>query len=364
VTNNRQIRFCLPPILLLAALLVLTACANPAYYWQAVRGHFRLMHERQDVSGLLADPATDPALRQRLLLARQMLDFAERDLDLPAGDSYQELVQAGGPVTWNVVATPRLSLEPRQWCFPVAGCVAYRGYFERARAEDYAHKLRSRGMDVAIFPASAYSTLGWFDDPLLDTMLDQPPARLAGTLFHELAHQKLYVRGDTRFNEAYASFVEGAGVERWLNHEPGHAVELEEWRRREDAGRAFSELIGETRRELAALYESGYEERVALQAKQAAFDHLRLRYDQLVEEAWGGDRYFSGWMGEDLNNAHLVAIGAYAGGRCAFAGLMRQAGGQFSQFQRLAAQQAQLDKAARSHWLDQPCPVVASDPEL
>jgi predicted aminopeptidase len=349
---------------LLLCTLALTACASPAYYWQATTGHFSLMQQRQPVDAILADPDADGELQDQLKLAGELLDFAEHDLALPTGGSYRSLVEVEGPVTWNVVAAPEFSLQPKQWCFPVAGCVAYRGYFEREKALAFARKLEQRGLDVAVLSASAYSTLGWFDDPLLSTMLDQEPQRLAGALFHELAHQRLYVHDDTAFNEAYASFVESAGVERWLGKRNGGSVALDAWREEQAAGRAFSTLVNEIRQALTALYDSRQSEAVMRREKAIIFDDLRRRHGHLVRAEWGGRAYFSGWLQDGLNNAHLIAIGAYAGGQCAFEHLMSQSGGDFTNFHELASEVAKRPGTDRRDWLNQPCAVVASGREL
>lgn len=346
------------------ATLFLTACASPAYYWQATTGHLELMSQRRAVDDMLADPATEPALRERLAQAGEILEFADRQLGLPAGGSYRSYVEAGGPVTWNVIATPPYSLQPKRWCFPVAGCVAYRGYFERDKALAFAGRLEKQGLDVAVLPAAAYSTLGWFEDPLLDTMLERDPEQLAGTLFHELAHQRLYLNDDTAFNEGYASYVEAAGVAFWLEGQAGADQRLAAWRQGREAAQDFDALLRRARAELKALYAGGREPEDMATQKAAAFARLRQRYQDLVDQTWNGRAYFSGWMQHPLNNAHLAAFSAYAGGRCAFDGLMLEAGGDFPTFHALAEAAADTPRAERRAWLDQACPAVASGPEL
>lgn len=346
----------------LAGLLV-SSCAGPAYYWQASAGHLRLMSERQDVDELLANPATHPQLRERLQLASALLDFARRQLDLPADGSYQSLVEVGGPVTWNVVATPEFSLEPERWCFPVAGCVTYRGYFDRSDAERFAQKLAGKGFDVAVSPAAAYSTLGWFDDPLLDTMLAQPPSRLAAMLFHELAHQRLYVKGDTAFNEAYAGFMEQAGVRLWLQ-QAGDGEGLQQWRMAQKAAREFTGLLLEVRERLAALYRSAAGPGVIRLAKQDALAAMQSEYRTLVEQRWQGQDYFGGWMQGPLNNAHLATISTYARGHCAFAGILDGAEGNFITFHEQLEPLLQAETGERGAWLEQECAGVASALEL
>lgn len=351
-------------ILLLLTSLLTPGCAGPGYYWQAATGHLHLMNQRQDIDTLLHDPDTDPLLTMRLQTAREILAFAEAELELPTRGSYQSFLQVGGPVAWNVVATDEFSLEPKYWCFAVAGCVMYRGYFEQAKAQRFGEKLTGRGMDVAVSPAAAYSTLGWFEDPILDTMLEQAPARLAGTLFHELAHQRLYVRGDSAFNEAYASFIEEAGVTRWLQGQEDGGKALRQWREMRMASNQFAGLLRDFRRELEALYESGTTEPVMRKSKQEILKRLRLHYRDLVDRQWEGRDYFGDWLRAGLNNAHLATISAYTDGRCAFGELLRQAEGDLGRFNELAAMISRLEMTERKTWLGQECAVVASQPEL
>ena len=346
------------------ALLVLAGCAGPAYYAQATAGHFELMRQREPIADLVAQPGTDPALAARLQTALDARRFAIDALGLPDTDSYTRFVATGREaVTWNVVAAPEFSLEARRWCFPVAGCVPYRGYFDRDDAERFAESQRRRGYDVTVFPALAYSTLGWFEDPLLDTMLRYSDAQLADTLFHEMAHARLYVRGDTAFNEAFAGFVGERGLERWLTANDD-TDRLAAWRRARGASKEFQALLDETRRELAAIYRAGRDEDRMRAKKSAAFERLRAHYRSLVQERWSGTDYFAGWFAREPNNASLALAGAYAGGRCAFAVLFAEAEGDFRRFYRLAEARAALDSEARRAWLERPCPAIASAGDL
>src|SRR5690606_34424926 len=198
-------------------LLVLLTSGCASYYGQLAQGQWQLLRDRQPLERVIADPATDPALQRRLALAGQARDFASARLGLPDNGSYRSYVELDRPfVVWNVFATEEFSVEPRQHCFPIAGCVAYRGYFRLGRARGAAALLAAEGLDTWVAPVDAYSTLGWFDDPLLSSMLRRDDARLAGVIFHELAHQQLYLPGDTAFNESYASFVEQEGLRQWL----------------------------------------------------------------------------------------------------------------------------------------------------
>ncbi len=346
----------LAPLALLAMTLLLTAsCSTLSYYGQAISGHLSLMHQRQDVSQVLDDPRTEPGLASKLRLAESILQFAGTELMLDAHGSYRQLVVTGQPaVSWNVVAAPEFSVEPRTWCFPVAGCVPYRGYFKQEKAQAFAEHLRGGGLDVDLSPVAAYSTLGWFDDPLLDTMLDYPPSQLAAVLIHELAHQKLYVEGDTAFNDSFAEFVESLGVEQWLQ-DTGQADELRNWTLRRQAEPQFTRLLASTRESLASLYASGQEPAVMRQEKQATLAALLQQYRLLVEQEWQGRDYFGGWLDGELNNARLALATSYAGGSCAFRGLYRQADGRLEDFYTLAEQQAALSQSQRTAWLQAPC---------
>jgi len=354
----RAIRTVVPGVLLcLAALpILLTGCASPAYYAQAVSGHLALMRSREPVATYIQDAETDDRTAGRLALAQELLAFAEDTLDLPADGSYETYAPTpGGAVTWNVVATPPFSLEPKRWCFPVAGCVPYRGYFEREDAERFAERMRARGRDVSVSRARAYSTLGWFEDPILGTMLDGSEAALADTLFHELAHQALYVKGATAFNESYATFVAREGVRAWMTR-AGNPAGLAAWEAREAAAAAFIDLLGDTREQLARRYAEGGTEAELRADKARILAALRQRYDDLVATAWDGRDRFGGWFDPPPNNADLALMGSYTGGLCAFETLWVEADGDFRRFHALARAVGEKSREARRAWLDTPCP--------
>lgn len=312
-----------------ALALLLSGCGELAYYGQAVSGQWQLLRLRRPVDTLLADPATPLLLRRHLETARSIRDFASRELGLPDNGSYRGYADLGRPfVVWNVFAAPALALEPKQWCFPVLGCVAYRGYFERGRAADLARELRQQGWDVYLAGIPAYSTLGWFDDPLLNTFIHWPPGRLADLLFHELAHQRLYIGDDTAFNESFATAVGELGAWRWLERHAGsreradYALELE---RRQ----ALLEQAGQAREALATLYASNLSDAAKRRGKARILGELRDRY----LARWGGDGGYDAWF-EDLNNAKLAALSAYHRLVPAFKALFREAGGDFMEFYR------------------------------
>jgi hypothetical protein len=211
---RRALRLLLPALLL---ALLLPACSSLGYYGQAVNGQLQLLARRQPIDSLLEAESTPADLRARLALVRQLLDFAAQELALPVHDQYRSYVELDRPfVVWNVFATPEFSMQPKTWCFPVAGCVAYRGWFSEARARADARRLREAGFDVFVGGVAAYSTLGWFSDPVLSTVLYREDHRLAMLLFHELAHQVAYTRDDSVFNESFATAVEQLGLAAWL----------------------------------------------------------------------------------------------------------------------------------------------------
>lgn len=351
-------------LVIAAAAMQLSSCASPAYYWQAASGHFALMRARQDVIEAIEQGSADEDTLEKLRLSRDIKTFAVTELDLPDTDSYSDFVRTGrDAVVWNVVAAPEFSLEAKTWCFPVSGCVPYRGYFDRGAAQDFAERLAERDLDVAISPAIAYSTLGWFDDPLLDTMWRQSEAQFAAYLFHEMAHQKLYVKGDAKFNESYASFVEAIGVERWLEQRnDGEA--LENWRTLSEARSAFNMLVHQSRAELAEIYASSAASEAMREDKQAAFDRLQTRYHRLRQDQWNGRDYFGGWFDRELNNARFALFDSYEGGHCAFDRLYDEAGEDIERFHDLARVKSRLPADGRRRWLTQSCDEIARAPEL
>lgn len=351
-------------VLALALALLAAACAAPSYYVQAVSGHYSLMNQREDIDALLSRQGTDTELASRLELAGEMREFGVRVLGLEDSGAYRQYVATGrDAVAWNVVATPEFSLAPKRWCFLVSGCVPYRGYFDRDDAERFARKLAAQGYDIALSPATAYSTLGWFDDPLFDTMFRHGNTELAAVLFHEMAHQKLYVKGDAAFSEAFATFVEGVGVERWIRAH-GTPGSLEQWRQKEAASLQFNAFLRQQRKLLEKIYAKEQDEAELRLEKQAFFGRFRQAYQAMVAEAWNGRDYYGGWVVGELNNAHLALVSTYQGGACAFSNLYRAAGENMERFMQLSAQTAALSRADRDRWLQQACSAVAPGGDL
>lgn len=342
-------------LVILVVLSLLSVCSGPRYYMQAISGQLKLMHSRQDIQTLLNNPETNPKLIAHLQSADHIKAFAESVLDLPGEQSYSSYVEVKGTaLVWNVVATPEFSLQAKQWCFPVAGCVPYRGFFEQQKAIDSADRLRNKGMDVHVSPAAAYSSLGWFEDPLLSTMLSGSDTRLAAYLFHELAHQRLYIKGDGAFNEGYASFVGETGVKIWLESQQRH-YDLLEWQQRQQASRDVAGLIGEIQTELNVLYLSDQPEATKRGMKAEIIGSLSNSHEQLIAEQWDGKRYFNTWFKDPINNAKLALFNTYQGSNCAFQGLLNKAGGCLKEFHQLAQQVSELGKTEREEWLNQPC---------
>ena len=338
-------------LMLPGVALILSGCAELAYYRQAAAGQLELLHARRPVAEVLADPATAPELRRRLETAQALRAFASGELGLPENGSYRGYADLRRPhAVKSVFAAPELSLEPRRWCYLAVGCMSYRGYFDAAAAQDLAAELRAAGEDVYVADIPAYSTLGWFDDPLLNTFMAWPVGRLAELMFHELSHQRLYVSGDTAFNEAFATTVGRLGAEQWLKRQ-GTAREREDYvadaRRRED----FLRLTATARERLAVLYDSSRPDAGKRAAKQRILTELRDGYQQL-KQRWGGYAGYDRWFAQDLNNAKLAGNSTYYRWVPAFLALYEQEGQNFVAFYRAVEAIGRLPPSARSARLE------------
>ena len=300
---------------LLLAVMVLAGCAETRYYWQSVHGHVQLLQAARPLDDWLQDAQTPAALKERLLLAQRIRDFAVRELALPDNSSYRRFAQLQRrAVVWNVVAAPAFSLELKSWCFPVAGCVLYRGYYDETQAREYAAELQLQGLEVSVYGVPAYSTLGWMNwaggDPLLSTFIHYPEGELARLVFHELAHQVLYVRDDTMFNESFATAVEQMGGARWLSRSPSDTVRRE-FEQFDTRRRQFRELALVTRARLQIIYRmpDAASNPQAAQAKEAAMAEFRQRY-AVLRAAWGGYGGYDQQVAR-ANNASFAAQAAY-----------------------------------------------------
>jgi predicted aminopeptidase len=312
------------------ATLLLSGCSSLSYYAQLAGGQMALLRAREPVADVIADPQRDPKLRDHLIKSQQARAFATEYLHLPDNRSYRLYADIRRPyVVWNVFATGEFSLDPVTHCFPVAGCVAYRGYYAQGAARGDAAVQKLEGKDVYVSGVEAYSTLGWFDDPIISSMMNWGDERLATLIFHELAHQRFYVKDDSEFNESYASFVEQEGTRQWrtargLPAEGGSS----EARRRDQ----LTELALDTRDRLKALYAEPLSPQVMRERKAAEFERLRSEYRQLRDSQWDGDKRFDGWVYAPMNNARLLPIGLYDQWVPAFEAVFREVHGDWPAF--------------------------------
>jgi predicted aminopeptidase len=337
---------------LLAALALClgSGCSDLGYYRQSLGGHLDLMSRAKPVDDWLADGATPAQLKQRLALAKQMREFSVQVLKLPDNPSYRAYADLQrGAAVWNVVAAPALSLTLKTWCYPVTGCVGYRGYFDRAEADALGAQLRAEGWDVSVYGVPAYSTLGWSNwiggDPLLNTFVNGSEGELARLIFHELAHQKLYVADDTMFNESFATAVERIGVQLWLEQQ-GDAAARERYRVGQQRRQDFRELTMRWRDKLEQLYASSLPETEQLAAKAELLAQLRSEYAQMKQQRWAGFTGYDPWF-DNVNNASLGVLAAYTELAADFERLFEQQGRDFERFYAEAARIAALPKAQR-----------------
>jgi predicted aminopeptidase len=289
--------------------VALSGCALP-YYWQAIGGQMDLLRKRTPIEKVIVDPDQDTQTKVMLQTLIELRRFAVTELLLPDNRSYTTYVDIDRPyVVWNVVAAEKFSVDPLQWCFPVAGCVSYRGYFDRDDAETFQRTLDQQGFDTYSGGSGAYSTLGYFADPVLSTMLGAGVEYAAGILFHELAHQKHYVRDDSELSEGFATVIEEYGVEAWLR-DSGDTEGLAQYRRRVARRGEFAEFVATHRAHLRAVYQSDASDAMKADAKAAAFAAMRLDFEEL-RTRWGGARDYDAWFERSPNNATLAAIATY-----------------------------------------------------
>ncbi len=293
-----------------AAIALATLALSGCYVLQAASGQAQVIHRSKPIAEVLADPTTTAKTKERLQLVEAARAFAIDELALHDGKSYRKFADMGRPyVVHNVVATPEFSVEPRHWCFPITGCIAYRGYFDEQRAHAYGLKLSLRGDDVSVDGVPTYSTLGHLPDPVFGSMLGWRDTRLVGTIFHELAHERLYFADDSEVNEAFASVVEDEGIRRWLQQQ-GRAGEIVAHEAAMARQKEFAALLRDARSRLAQLYASGLPPATMRTDKQREFGQLEFRYEQLRAH-WGGYAGYDGWFARSLNNAHLAAVATY-----------------------------------------------------
>jgi predicted aminopeptidase len=329
-----------------ALVLLLSGCTAAGYYGQAVNGHLHIMRATRPIQELLQDPAADPALKDKLRNVIAIREFASRELALPDNGSYRSYAGLGRPfVVWNVFAAPEFSVEPEKWCLAVVGCVNYRGYFDRAEAERYAGELKSTGLETHVGGVAAYSTLGYFDDPVLDTFLRMGETETARIVFHELAHQVVFVKGDTVFNESFATAVENEGMRRWFarNSRPDqHQAYLARQQRREQ----FARLVEDTRSKLRTLYAARQPQAEMRRAKAEILAETKRAYAGL-KTSWGGDGSFDPWFDQGLNNARIASQALYTQLALSFEALLEQEGRDLPRFYRRVQALARLSREER-----------------
>ncbi len=339
-----------------SAVLLLGACSMFGYYGQAVSGQLHILTHRQKIDQLLEDPATDPQLKTRLAEVAAIRRFAADALSLPLDSQFSTYVDLGRPfVVWNVFAAEEFSMEPRSWCYPVAGCVSYRGYFDEAAAQAFATDLRMEGLDVYVGGIAAYSTLGWFSDPVLNTVLNRREHQLAALVFHELGHQVAYAKGDTEFNESFATAVEREGQRRWLQAR----VDAETRRELEESiatelqrQEQFVALVQAAAEDLRLLYASNAADMGA--GKQQRMERLRADYTMLKTTQWQDYSGYDAWFAGELNNAKLATVTTYNNLVPGFTALLAELGNDLPAFYKRVAELAELPYDQRRQALGAP----------
>lgn len=345
-------------VLILAVLLA--ACESLQYYSQAVTGQLYILSHRKPITRLLRDPQTSPALKAKLESIGRINAFAESRLQLPLGSNYSTYVDLQRQyVVWNVFAAPEFSLRPLAWCYPIAGCVSYRGYFNEQTAQEFAEDLKLQGLDVFVGGVAAYSTLGWFADPVLNTIINRDEHQLAGLIFHELAHQVVFIPGETEFNESFATTVEREGLQRWLDSMDAAPavrdqllVQINDQVRRQEQ---FVALVQGAVADLNAIYARPLADADKRLARQQRVAQLRDDYETLKTQ-WQGYTGYDAWFARDLNNAQLATVVTYNRLVPAFTAMLREANGDLPIFYQHVKQLKQLDAAERQQKLQRLMP--------
>lgn len=337
--------------LLIGFSLLLVSCESVSYYSQAARGQLAIVFGREDIQRLLAREDLPGELAEKFESVLQIREFAENELGLPVAEHYSTYVDVEREhVVWNVFAAPEFSVEAVNWCYPIAGCVSYRGYFSELAALDYAAKLEEEGFDVYTGGVDAYSTLGWFEDSLLSTVLSRPDHQLAGLIFHELAHQLAYVSGDTTFNESFATAVEREGVRRWLVQRGGEssidAGELEYARQQQ-----FVDLVSEYRDRFEDLYQQDVSQESMRRRKSELQQALRDEYE-LLKNQWQGYAGYDSWFARSLNNAQLLTVASYNDLLPFFMALLEQSNQDFPAFFAEVKRIAELPQKERDELIE------------
>jgi predicted aminopeptidase len=330
----------------LGALVSLSSCTSIGYYAQAVSGHIEVIWHAVPIEERLHEADTPAPLKDKLARVLVIRDFASRELGLPDNDSYRRYTDLGRPyVLWNVFAAPEFSVSPVQSCFPFAGCVSYRGFYSEDGARDYADALAREGDDVYVGGVTAYSTLGWFSDPVLSTFINYPEPEVARIVFHELAHQEVYIKGDTVFNESFAVAVEEEGLRRWLDRE-GTDAQRAAYADSRNRQADFAALVLKYRARLADFYAKPLATDEKREGKRRLFEEMNGEYAAL-KASWGGFAGFDRLIARGLNNAFLVSIASYTELLPAFRALLAQKKGDLPAFYQAVRDLAKLDKLER-----------------
>lgn len=327
-------------------------CAGVQYYAQAVGGHLSLMHAARPINERLQDQATPGELKLQLERVLAIREFATQELKLPDNGSYRSYADLGRAyAVWNVVAAEEFSVKPKESCFFFVGCVAYRGFYAERDAKAHAQTLREQGLDVLDYGVAAYSTIGWFDDPVLNTFVKYPEAELARIIFHELSHQLVYTKDDSVFNESFAVAVEEEGVRRWLARQ-GKAAEQKAFDASRQRRKEFVALVLKYQKMLAETYARDLAVDAKRAEKKRLFTELRAEYERLKHERWGGATGYDRWFARELNNAHLASIATYGDLVPAFHALLARHSGDLPAFYRAVKDLAALSRRERTEQMN------------
>lgn len=360
VTRQTVAARCRGQIAAACLLLLVSGCSNLGYYWQSVNGQLEVWRRERPIENVISDPAVAQELKDKLARVLEIRAFASRDLRLPDNSSYQHYADLGRPfVVWNVYAAPEFSVQPLRWCFLFAGCVSYRGYFSREAAERFAVELAQQGHDVYVGGVPAYSTLGRFADPVLNTFIQYSEADIARLIFHELAHQVAYAKDDTVFNESFAVAVEQEGVRRWMTR-TADANQLELFERNQRARVELARLVHRHRDRLDTLYHTRLAPEAMRERKREIFAELEAEYVAL-KAGWGGYAGYDGWFAHKPNNAQLASVGIYTQLVPAFEALLEREGRDLARFYAVVKGLAAASKDEREAQMRARVPPVSSD---
>lgn len=333
-------------LFIIALPLLLAGCTSLGYYAQAASGHLKVMSAARPIKEILQDPATDPALKKELENVHAVREFATRELALPDNNSYRAYADLGRPfVVWNVFAAPEFSVEPEKWCMAFVGCVSYRGYYDRDEAERYAGELRKSGLDTFVGGIPAYSTLGYFNDPVLNTILRLGDTETARIIFHELSHQLVFVEGDTVFNESFATTMETEGLRRWLASKL-NTEQQQDFTAQQQRKAQFAQLVDDYRSKLRALYATHQTPEEMRHAKAEIVAWMKHAYAALKKDR-NGDARYDKWFEQDLNNAKIASVGMYTQLVTAFEVMLENEGRDLPRFYRRVSELSRLPQKER-----------------